>query len=160
MLMTSGVEEFPSATLRSIRAKAREIALQVTEPRAEEVDRDAFWPEHTMQALASEGLLGLHVSFTLTFRRKEKDCLHVIAHPASSRPAEPVMVDDHADPTVFTTALGLAGVSTEFESTLSVAAEEAWRTQGVEVCCEAIDLMAGQLENLSFRLIVDKTTSG
>jgi len=86
-----------------------------------------------------------------TFRRTKEDCLHVVAHPDSSRQRAHMMAADHTDPTVFTTALGLAGVSTESESTLSFAAQEAWRNRGLEVCCEAIDLMPGQVETLSFR---------
>lgn len=61
MELTSAIEEFPSAILRSIRDKTRKIALEIAEPYAEEVDRDCLWPEHTMRALAREGLLGLHV---------------------------------------------------------------------------------------------------
>jgi hypothetical protein len=61
------------------------------------------------------------------------------------------MIVDFADPTGFTTALGLAGVATEFESTLSVAAEEAWKNRGIEVCCETVALMTGQLDSLGFR---------
>ena len=91
------------------------------------------------------------MSFRLTFRRTEEECLHVVAHPDPSDPSAHVMVGEHADPTVFTTALGRAGVSTEFESSLSLAAEQAWKNQGLEVCCEAVDLMAGQLDSLGFR---------
>ncbi|MFC6647174.1 acyl-CoA dehydrogenase family protein [Granulicella cerasi] len=62
MLFSSGTDEFPAAALRHIREKVKEITIEVAEPRAEEVDRLGIWPEHTMQALAAAGLLGLHVS--------------------------------------------------------------------------------------------------
>ena len=61
MLLTTGIEEFPSASLRTLREKARYISLEVSAPLAEKVDRECMWPEHTMKALAKEGLLGLHV---------------------------------------------------------------------------------------------------
>jgi isovaleryl-CoA dehydrogenase len=61
MFLMSSSEEFASTALRSIREKAREIAVTVAAPRADEVDRESVWPEHTMRALAQEGLLGLHV---------------------------------------------------------------------------------------------------
>ncbi len=91
------------------------------------------------------------MSFRLTFRKTEKERLHVVAHPDPSGPGAHAMVVEHADPTVFTSALGQTGVSTEFESSLSIAAQQAWNNQGMEVCCEAVDLMAGQLDSLGFR---------
>jgi hypothetical protein len=94
---------------------------------------------------------GTPMSFRLTFRRTEKECLHVVAHPDPPTQGTPAMIVDFADPTAFTTAVGLAGVGTEFESTLSVAAEEAWKNHGIEVCCEAVALMTGQLDSLGFR---------
>lgn len=87
----------------------------------------------------------------LTFRRTEEGCLHIVAHPDPAEQGSPVMVVDHADPAVFATALGLAGTSTEAESTLSVVAQQAWERHGLEVCCEAVDLMTGQMDSLGFR---------
>jgi isovaleryl-CoA dehydrogenase len=40
---------------------ARQVAAEHVAPRAEEVDRDALWPEHSLRALGDAGLLGLHV---------------------------------------------------------------------------------------------------
>lgn len=39
----------------------RELAATVAAPRAAEVDERRIWPEHTFQALAGAGLMGLHV---------------------------------------------------------------------------------------------------
>lgn len=36
--------------------------------------------------------------FRLTFRRTKEDCLHVVAHPDSSRQGAHVLVADHTDP--------------------------------------------------------------
>jgi hypothetical protein len=91
------------------------------------------------------------MSYRLTFRKTEKERLHVVAHPDPSGPGGHVMLVEHADPTAFTGALGRAGVNTEFESSLSIAAEQAWKNDGVEVCCESVELMAGQLDSLGFR---------
>jgi hypothetical protein len=87
----------------------------------------------------------------LTFRRTEEGCLHIVAHPDQAGQGSPIMVVDHADPTVFAAALGLAGTSTDAESTLSVVAQQAWEHHGLEVCCEAVDLMTDQMESLGFR---------
>lgn len=50
-----------SPRLRELRDAAGAIARDVAAPRAEEVDRNAVWPEHSMRALGEAGLLGLHV---------------------------------------------------------------------------------------------------
>lgn len=56
--MSSHYFSSPVARLREI---AHDVAVNVAEPRAAEVDRDRVWPEHTMRALADAGLLGVHV---------------------------------------------------------------------------------------------------
>jgi isovaleryl-CoA dehydrogenase len=50
-----------SETIETLREIAEEVAHEVLAPRAEEVDREASWPEHSMRALGEAGLLGLHV---------------------------------------------------------------------------------------------------
>ena len=50
-----------SPHLRSLRDTAQAVARDVLAPSAEQVDRDAAWPEHAMRALGEAGLLGLHV---------------------------------------------------------------------------------------------------
>ena len=54
-----------SSRLRVLRDKTEVVAREVAAPRAEEVDRKGVWPEHTMDALAAAGLMGLHVPRTL-----------------------------------------------------------------------------------------------
>jgi isovaleryl-CoA dehydrogenase len=49
-----------STTVRDVRALAEEVAAEIA-PFAEEVDREAMWPAHSMRALAARGLLGLNV---------------------------------------------------------------------------------------------------
>jgi hypothetical protein len=97
------------------------------------------------------GAKGLQLAYRLSFRRTEDECLHVVAHPDPSKYDAEILTVDHADPTVFITALGAAGVSTEFETNLSIAAESAWMNHGIEVCCEAAELMDGQLKGIGFR---------
>ena len=55
------MDDLLSSRLRVLRDKAETVAREVAAPRAEEVDRDGIWPEHTMHALAAAGLMGLHV---------------------------------------------------------------------------------------------------
>ena len=55
------MQELISSKARSLQALAEEVTTSVIAPRAAEVDRDAVWPEHAMQALAAAGLMGLHV---------------------------------------------------------------------------------------------------
>src|SRR5579875_1225581 len=62
MITAEAPEEFSSPNLRDAWQKARSIAQDVAAPRAHDVDEQQAWPEHTMSALAQEGLLGLHVS--------------------------------------------------------------------------------------------------
>jgi hypothetical protein len=89
--------------------------------------------------------------YRLTFRKTDDNCLHVTAYPDKQVEDSHLLVGDHVDPTVFNAALGLAGVSTESESDLAVAAEKAWKSPGLDVCCEAADLMDGQLHTLGLR---------
>ena len=41
-----------------LQSKAAEVAAEWIAPRAEEVDRDCLWPEHSMQVLAQDGFMG------------------------------------------------------------------------------------------------------
>lgn len=50
-----------SSKLLALKKNAEHIAESVIAPHAEEVDRECLWPEHSMKALASAGLLGLQV---------------------------------------------------------------------------------------------------
>lgn len=52
---------FLSSTVRKLRDEAAEIGSRVLAPRAEEVDREAKWPEHSMRALAEARLTGINV---------------------------------------------------------------------------------------------------
>jgi len=54
-----------SSTLIELQAAAERITEQHIAPRAREVDENCLWPAHSMQALAQEGLLGLHVPESL-----------------------------------------------------------------------------------------------
>ncbi len=54
-----------SSTLIELQAAAERITEQQIAPRAREVDENCLWPAHSMQALAQEGLLGLHVPESL-----------------------------------------------------------------------------------------------
>jgi isovaleryl-CoA dehydrogenase len=51
---------FPT-DVQHLCAIAEDVARHQVAPRAEEVDRDCIWPEHSMRALADAGLMGLHV---------------------------------------------------------------------------------------------------
>lgn len=59
------MDDLLSSRLRVLRDRAEEVAREVAAPRADEVDRDAVWPEHTLRALADAGLMGLQVPRTL-----------------------------------------------------------------------------------------------
>ncbi|MDO9021946.1 MAG: acyl-CoA dehydrogenase family protein [Deltaproteobacteria bacterium] len=54
-------DELLSEGLRAIRPQVEAVVAGVIRPRAEEVDREGAWPEHSMHALAGAGLLGLQV---------------------------------------------------------------------------------------------------
>lgn len=54
-----------STRLRHLRDAADEVARDVLAPRAEEVDREAVWPAHAIEALQAAGLTGLHVPHEL-----------------------------------------------------------------------------------------------
>lgn len=55
------MDELLSTKIRQLKAQAEEVADTAIAPRAEEVDRDCLWPEHSLRALADAGLMGLHV---------------------------------------------------------------------------------------------------
>ena len=55
------MEPVLSSRLRELRDAAETVARDVAAPHAEEVDREARWPEHSMDALKEAGLMGLHV---------------------------------------------------------------------------------------------------
>lgn len=50
-----------SPQLRRLQDLARQVATDVAGPRAAEVDEKRVWPEHTFDAMAAAGLMGLHV---------------------------------------------------------------------------------------------------
>jgi isovaleryl-CoA dehydrogenase len=54
-----------TTTLEDLRSRVEEVTAEVIAPRADEVDRDAAWPVHSMRALAEAGVLGLHVPVEL-----------------------------------------------------------------------------------------------
>ena len=55
------ISHYLSPPIRELRDLTAQITADVIAPRAEEVDRDAKWPEHSMRALAGAKLTGLHV---------------------------------------------------------------------------------------------------
>ena len=55
------MEPMLSSRLRELRDTAERVARESVAPHAEEVDRDAAWPDGSMRALADAGLMGLHV---------------------------------------------------------------------------------------------------
>jgi hypothetical protein len=109
-------------------------------------------PHGQMQSLSIE----VFMLYRVTFLRTAVNCLHMVAHPDKGAKNPQVLVAEHEDPTVFATALRRAGVSTAIESELGVAAGRAWDKPKIDVCCEAADLMSGQLETLGFRPFGDK----
>jgi isovaleryl-CoA dehydrogenase len=54
-------DELLTTGLRELRLRAESVVDEVIRPRAEEVDREGRWPEHSLRALAQAGLLGLQV---------------------------------------------------------------------------------------------------
>jgi isovaleryl-CoA dehydrogenase len=54
-------DELFSTGLRDLRLAVEAVVAEVVRPRAEEVDREGQWPEHSMRALGQAGLLGLQV---------------------------------------------------------------------------------------------------
>lgn len=54
-----------SEKLNQLQTEVENLGRQVIAPRAEEVDRQACWPAHSLRALAEAGLLGLHVPVRL-----------------------------------------------------------------------------------------------
>lgn len=50
-----------SSRLLALKENAASIVESVIAPHAQEVDRDCIWPQHSMKALGSAGLLGLQV---------------------------------------------------------------------------------------------------
>jgi isovaleryl-CoA dehydrogenase len=57
----SKIVERPAVALSDLTALASNIAERVLAPRADEVDRNARWPEEGIRALGESGLLGLHL---------------------------------------------------------------------------------------------------
>ncbi|MDQ3280117.1 MAG: acyl-CoA/acyl-ACP dehydrogenase [Acidobacteriota bacterium] len=55
------ISPYFSPPLLRLHDEMRQIAAAVAAPRAAEVDEKRMWPAHTFEALASAGLLGLHV---------------------------------------------------------------------------------------------------
>ncbi|MFZ5877351.1 MAG: acyl-CoA dehydrogenase family protein [Nitrospirota bacterium] len=55
------MDERLSSTVRELRSIADTITREHIAPRSQEVDADSAWPAHSMRALASAGLTGLHV---------------------------------------------------------------------------------------------------
>jgi alkylation response protein AidB-like acyl-CoA dehydrogenase len=54
------MEDLLSPELRALKVRLEEVSARDIAPRAEIVDRDASWPEHSMRALLDAGLGGLH----------------------------------------------------------------------------------------------------
>lgn len=50
-----------SPKVQALKALTEQVVEAAIAPRAEEVDRDSLWPEHSLRALAAAGLTGLQV---------------------------------------------------------------------------------------------------
>ena len=54
-----------SSKLLELRAQVEQLTETQIAPKASQVDEECLWPEHSLKALASAGLLGLHVPESL-----------------------------------------------------------------------------------------------
>jgi alkylation response protein AidB-like acyl-CoA dehydrogenase len=55
------MDEMLSTNLIKLRTIVEDVTREVIAPKSALVDRDCLWPQHSMQALADAGLMGLHV---------------------------------------------------------------------------------------------------
>ena len=62
----------------------------------------------------------------------------------------PTLTAIHLNPEVFGASARIANLSAEQIENLRGTAERAWPDDGIDVCCEAIELEADQLKDLGF----------
>jgi hypothetical protein len=86
------------------------------------------------------------MTYRLAFIRTADGYLKVTA---SARGA-PTPTAIHLNPDVLAAAARLIGMSNEQIYDLKWAAERAWNNDGIDVCCEAIELDQDQLKSLGF----------
>jgi hypothetical protein len=84
--------------------------------------------------------------YRLAFRKTKDAYLKITA----SAKGTPVLVAIHLDPHVLTVAARLAGVGEQDVHELSSTGSKAWVADGLDVCCEAIDLDSDQIKSLGF----------
>jgi hypothetical protein len=86
------------------------------------------------------------MTYSLTFIRTTDGYLKVTA----SAKGAPTLTATYLNPDVLVAAARIANVSEEEIFDLNCTAKRAWENVGLDVCCEAIDLKAHQLESLGF----------
>jgi hypothetical protein len=84
--------------------------------------------------------------YRLAFIKTQDGYLKVTA----SAKGTPVLVAIHINPHVLTVAARLAEIREQDIHELSSTASKAWVTDGLDVCCEPIDLDSDQLTSLGF----------
>jgi len=82
----------------------------------------------------------------LAFRKTTDDYLKVTA----SAKGTPALVAIHLNPHVLAAAARIVGISDDNIQELSSTASKAWAEEGLDVCCEAIELNSEQIEILGF----------
>jgi hypothetical protein len=84
--------------------------------------------------------------YRLAFMKTEDAYLKITA----SAKGTPVLVALHLNPQVLTVAARLAEVSEQDVHDLGSTASKAWAEEGLDVCCEAIELDSDQIKSLGF----------
>jgi hypothetical protein len=84
--------------------------------------------------------------YRLAFRKTQDDYLKVTA----SANGTPLLVAIHLNPHVLAAAARVAGVLDRDVQELSSNASKAWFEEGLDLCCEAIDLNSDQIKHLVF----------
>ena len=84
--------------------------------------------------------------YRLAFIRMQDGYLKIIA----SAKGTPALTAIHLNPSVLKAAAQVAGLCEKDVSDLIRTAEEAWIEEGLDVCCEAIDLDSEQIVSLRF----------
>jgi hypothetical protein len=87
------------------------------------------------------------MTYRLAFIRTPDGYLKVTA----SAKGAPLLAAIHLNPDVLVAAARIANMSEEEIFDLSWTAKRAWENEGLDVCCEAVNLEPDQLESLGFR---------
>jgi hypothetical protein len=86
------------------------------------------------------------MTYRLAFIRTNDGYLKVFA----SAKGQASLTAIHLNPDVFGVAARLANISELDMDTLMSVAQRAWAEEGMDVCCEAVELEADQLRHLGF----------